>query len=298
MSSAVHRSKRGMRRRRWLAVGAVAGAVAIAVSVIVLTTGGRPHQSRAQSRASATPTTSASANASASPRPKPSSSETPTSGRIQSSGLTSCPRPGRSTSSGGWNLIATTSGTISGYARPGGPPSSTIPATWYGAVSALPVIARQPGWLEVRLATRPNGSSAWVRQADVALTVSPYWISVDLATRHLALFRLDQQVVSAPAGVGTAQDPTPTGQFFVAFLEASPSAGYGPFIMVTSAHSTSIANWEGSGDAVIGIHGPLGADSLIGSSGAYLSHGCIRIPIADLTLLRDVPAGSPISICG
>lgn len=84
----------------------------------------------------------------------------------------------------------------------------------------------------------------------------------------------------------------------MAFLEASPSAGYGPFIMVTSAHSTSIADWEGSGDAVIGIHGPLGANSLIGTTGAYLSHGCIRIPIPDLAQLRDVPAGSPISICG
>ena len=101
----------------------------------------------------------------------------------------------------------------------------------------------------------------------------------------------------APAGVGTGQDPTPTGQYFVAFFEASPSPGYGPFILVTSAHSTSIANWEGSGDAVIGVHGPLGADSLIGTTGAYLSHGCIRIPITDLVDLRNVPAGSPITIC-
>jgi hypothetical protein len=159
------------------------------------------------------------------------------------------------------------------------------------------VIAQRPGWLQVRLATRPNGSSAWVHRADVAITATPYWISVNLATRHVALFRLGQLVLSAPAGVGTSDDPTPTGQFFVAFFEASPSPGYGPFIIVTSAHSTSIANWEGSGDAVIGIHGPLGADSLIGTSGAYLSHGCIRIPVSDLARLRDVPAGSPITIC-
>jgi hypothetical protein len=160
------------------------------------------------------------------------------------------------------------------------------------------VIAQEPGWLKVRLAGRPNGSTGWVRQSDVTVAATPYWISVDLTTRHVALFRLDQQVMDAPAGVGDAQDPTPTGQYFVAFLEASPSPGYGPFILVTSAHSTSIANWEGSGDAVIGIHGPLGANSLIGTTGAYLSHGCIRIPIPDLVQLRDVPAGSPISICG
>jgi L,D-transpeptidase catalytic domain len=114
----------------------------------------------------------------------------------------------------------------------------------------------------------------------------------------VALFRLDQLVLTAPAGVGTREDLTPTGQYFVAFFEASPRPGDGPFIIVTSAHSTSIANWEGSRDAVIGIHGPLGADGLIGTSGAYLSHGCIRIPISDVTPLRDVPASSPISICG
>jgi hypothetical protein len=54
---------------------------------------------------------------------------------------------------------------------------------------------------------------------------------------------------------------------------------------------------EGSGDAVIGIHGPLGADILIGTTGAYLSHGCIRISVPYLVQLREVPAGSPISVC-
>ena len=205
--------------------------------------------------------------------------------------------PANLAASGGWSLIATTKGTIPRYVSAGGRQDGTIPARWYGAVSALPVIAQQPGWLEVRVASRPNGSSAWVRQADVTVSSTPYWISVDLATRHLALFRLGRQIMSAPAGVGTGEDPTTQGQYFVAFFEASPSPGYGPFILVTSAHSTSIANWEGSGDAVVGIHGPLGAEGLIGTTGAYLSHGCIRIPIQNLVRLRNVPAGSPISIC-
>jgi hypothetical protein len=211
--------------------------------------------------------------------------------------LATCAKPRSPAASAGWNLVATTNGAIPRYTGPGGPEDGTIRASWYGGVSALPVIAQEPGWLEVRLAGRPNGSTGWVRRSHVTVAATPYWISVDLATRHLALFRLGKQIMSAPAGVGTGQDPTPTGQYFVAFFEAAPSAGYGPFILVTSAHSTSIANWEGSGDAVIGIHGPLGADSLIGTTGAYLSHGCIRIAISDLVQLRDVPAGSPISIC-
>ncbi len=56
-----------------------------------------------------------------------------------------------------------------------------------------------------------------------------------------------------------------------------PNPGYGPFIIVTSDHSQAISDWEGSGDAVIGIHGPLGEDSEIGTTGARISHGCIRL---------------------
>ncbi len=266
-------------RHRWLIVGAVAlvCVVALVVSIVEVTGGGSPHQ-----------------------RPNASGGQTGSAGQPSSAGpssLRTCEMPGGLAARGGWSLIATTKGAIPRYVSPGGPQWGTIAASWYGGVSALPVIGQQPGWLEVRLATRPNGSSAWVQLADVTVTATPYWISVDLATRHLALFHLAHEVMSAPAGVGDGQDPTPTGQYFAAFFEASPSSGYGPFILVTSAHSTSIANWEGSGDAVVGIHGPLGADSLIGTTGAYLSHGCIRIPIPDLVQLRDVPAGSPISVC-
>jgi hypothetical protein len=279
MSSPAHASRSATRRRRWLTLGAVtlAGAIGLAVVVVEVSGGHGAHRSQPQTSSTIRGTQTASA--------------------AQANRPADCAGPEQSATSGGWSLIATTKGAISRYARPGSPPDGTIPESWYGAVSALAVIAQQPGWLEVRLAGRPNGSTGWVRQADVTVTATPYWISVDLATRHVTLFRLGQQVLDAPAGVGAGQDPTPTGQYFLAFFEASPSAGYGPFIIVTSAHSDSIANWEGSGDAVIGIHGPLGADSLIGSTGAYLSHGCIRIPIPDLVQLRDVPAGSPISIC-
>jgi len=196
----------------------------------------------------------------------------------------------------GWSLIATVKGTIPRFAAPGLRPDGTVPARWYGAWSALPVIGQRPGWLEVRLVTRPNGSTAWVRAANVAVAATPYQIVVSLAARRLRLLRAGKLIMNAPAGVGTGQDPTPTGHYFVAMFEQSPSAGYGPFILVTSAHSNVLRDWEGSGDAVIGIHGPLGAASLIGTGGADLSHGCIRLRDSDLSRLRQVPAGTPITI--
>jgi len=192
--------------------------------------------------------------------------------------------------------IATVKSAIPRYSTPESPSDGTIPARWYGAVSALPVIGQQPGWYEVRLATRPNGSTAWVRAADVTITSTPYQVVVNLATRHLELLRAGKVIMDTPAGIGTAQDPTPTGHYFLAFFEAPISSGYGPFIIVTSAHSTTISNFEGSGDALVGIHGPLGSDGAIGTTGARLSHGCIRLHIPDLVQLRDIPAGTPLTI--
>lgn len=211
------------------------------------------------------------------------------------------PSPASRVSSGGspgWTLIATARHAIPRYSFPGSPPGGTVPARWYGAVSALPVIGQRPGWYQVRLATRPNGSTAWVRGTDVTITSTPYRVVVDVAARRLTLLRAGSVILDTPAAVGTAQDPTPAGDFFVAFFEEPLSPGYGPFIIVTSAHSASIGDWAGSGDALIGIHGPLGLDGAIGASGARLTHGCIRLHVPDLVRLRDVPAGTPLTITG
>jgi lipoprotein-anchoring transpeptidase ErfK/SrfK len=66
--------------------------------------------------------------------------------------------------------------------------------------------------------------------------------------------------------------------------------------MVTSAHSSGITNWDKSGDAMVAIHGPLFSGRQIGTTGARVSHGCIRMQEKDLLRLRDLPMGSPIFI--
>jgi lipoprotein-anchoring transpeptidase ErfK/SrfK len=196
----------------------------------------------------------------------------------------------------GWTVIATTRGAIPGFAFPGGPRTGTVPATWHGAPSTLPVIDTRPGWDDVRLAQRPNESTAWVLASDVTLATTPYRIVVDLSTTHLLLYRANRLVFSAPAGIGTPAYPTPPGHFFVALLAAPPSPGYGAFVMVTSAHSNTITDWESSGDALVAIHGPLGSDAQIGTAGAAVSHGCVRLHEIDLEQLRIVPVGSPVDI--
>ncbi len=185
-----------------------------------------------------------------------------------------------------------------GSPTPGGPPTVKVPGQWLGEASVLPVLAQQPGWVEVRLAQRPNESVAWVSAGDVSLASDAYRIVINLDTTHLQLFERGQQVADFPVGVGLPAYPTPTGHFFVALFAEAPSQGYGPFVMVTSAHSNTISDWEESGDAITAIHGPLGADAAIGTTGARVSHGCVRLHDADLIQLRDVPAGPPVDVVG
>lgn len=172
----------------------------------------------------------------------------------------------------------------------------TIPLTWRGAASVLPVIRSTDTRLLVRVAQRPNGQTAWIPAEDATLSRTPYEIVIHLRSTHLTLYRRGHEILSTPAGVGTTKNPTPAGAYFVAFFAAPPSPDYGPFVIVTSAHSKTITDWDHSGDAMIGIHGPLGADAQIGTTGARISHGCVRLHVPALRQLRPVPAGSPIYV--
>ena len=88
----------------------------------------------------------------------------------------------------GWSLIATAKGTIPRFAIPGRPGGRHRAGPADGSLSSLPVIGQRPGWFRIRLVTRPNGSTAWVRAADVTITDTPYRIVVNLAAEHLRLY--------------------------------------------------------------------------------------------------------------
>jgi lipoprotein-anchoring transpeptidase ErfK/SrfK len=195
-------------------------------------------------------------------------------------------------------LVATTAGAIPGSPAPGAPPDTTVPGNWYGYPSILPVVAAVPGWVQVRLAQRPNQSTTWVPVGDVALSSTPYAIVVDLTTMRLQVYEYGATVLGFPVGVGLPQTPTPTGHYFVTMDAPAPDAGYGLFVVVTSAHSDTITDFAQSGDAIVAIHGPIdaGADALIGSNGATVSNGCIRLHVADLAQLSVIPPGTPVDI--
>ena len=104
----------------------------------------------------------------------------------------------------------------------------TVPGTWYGYPSKLPVITSEPGWLYVRLAQRPTGSTIWVRQSDVTLSTTTYAIVVNLTTMHLQVYDNGAQIFDFPAGIGAPDDPTPPGQYFVPMQYPSRVPATGP----------------------------------------------------------------------
>lgn len=195
-------------------------------------------------------------------------------------------------------LVASFADDVAGFDGPDGTEVSDVAATWHGRPSILPVIDQEPGWVEVRLPQRPNGSTAWVRRDDVELASTPYRVEIDVATTRLRVFKDGAPILDAPAGLGTDDAPTTVGNFFVAFLQEPPdtTSGWGPFVVVTSSHSETISDFQSSGDAIAAIHGPLGAGETIGETGAYVSHGCIRLHLDDLEVLRQLPAGTPIDV--
>ena len=288
---------------RWLAVVGVIGALAAGCGQR-----SKPTAVRSLAPPSTTttvhrpPTTTSTVPATTAPRPTPpasSSSSSASSPRFATAAAApAAAAPARGITVPASSQIATLRGDTARYPYPGAASDGTIPGTWYGYPSALPVIDQAPGWVEVRTAQRPNMFVTWVRTRDVDLAPTIYHLVLDLSTEHLMVFQSGQLVSSFPAGIGAPDAPTPNGTFFVAFKAPPPNAGYGPFVLVTSAHSNAINDWEGMGDAVTGIHGPItsGADAQIGSSGARISHGCVRLHDDDLLQLAGIPGGTPLDI--
>ena len=197
-----------------------------------------------------------------------------------------------------WTFVALVGQPTPAYASPESTtPTQTIAPTWGGAPSALPVVGQRKDWSEVRLVERPSGTStAWLKSSSVTFSRTPYHVVVDLGSTRVVLFERSRVVLCAPAGVGTADHPTPTGHFFVALLARSPSPAYGPFVLVTSAMADTVTDWQQSGVPVITVAGPLGSAPAIGRTGARVTTGGVRLLDQDLERLRPLPAGTPVDI--
>ena len=162
----------------------------------------------------------------------------------------------------------------------------------------MPIVEDKGDWLRIQLPERPNGLTGWVRRADVTISSSPYRIIVRRATTSVTVYENGFEKFTVPAGIGVDRTPTPPGTYFVAVIETPGPPGYGPIVLDLSAHSEAIQSWEGSGDAIVAIHGPIsaGSDAQIGDTGTRISNGCIRLHEADQLKFVGIPLGTPVQI--
>jgi len=182
------------------------------------------------------------------------------------------------------------------YRHPGDRrPFTVLPGrTAHGTPLVFLVKRRAVGWELVYLPLRPNGSTGWVRDAAVDLSLDPFRVTVSLHAHLLTVTRNGRVVHREPAGVGRSVVPTPTGIYYIAELMRQPDASgpYGPYAFGLSAHSNVLYSF-GGGAGEIGIHGTNEPAAL----GTDVSHGCIRISNAGIaTLARLLPLGTPVEI--
>ena len=149
------------------------------------------------------------------------------------------------------------------------------------------------GWI-VRVPARPNGSKGWVRSRDVFVEPQHWALHLSLQGHFMILYRYGKAYHRFKVGIGRPAAPTPAGQFFLTEQLKNPTAttAYGPWAYGTSAYSNVYTEFEG-GPGQIGMHGTNDPSSI----GASVSHGCIRLYNADISLLAKlVHAGTPLTV--
>jgi lipoprotein-anchoring transpeptidase ErfK/SrfK len=164
----------------------------------------------------------------------------------------------------------------------------------HGVPLTFLVKERRSGWERVYLPVRPNGSTGWVRDRQVDLSLTPYRIDVSLSAHTVTVWKGFRVIRRERAGVGRSIVPTPAGTYYLVELlrQPNPNGVYGPYAFGLSAFSNVLYSF-GAGPGQIGLHGTNQPWSL----GTNASHGCIRISNAGITrLARILPLGTPVRI--
>ena len=176
------------------------------------------------------------------------------------------------------------------YAAPGGAPIARLGPQQIGE-TWLPVIAQQPGWVQVLLPSRPNGSTGWLTETALDRAVTPYLIRVHLRSFNVELFKGGQRLGSWTAGIGKTSAPTPTGRTFLLGSFSDTAQRYSPVILPLGTHSPTLDSF-GGGPGTVAIHTWPTANVF----GTRSSDGCIRVPKDALDQLTRVPLGTLVLI--
>jgi lipoprotein-anchoring transpeptidase ErfK/SrfK len=176
------------------------------------------------------------------------------------------------------------------YAAPGGAPIARLGPQQIGD-TWLPVIAAQPGWVQVLLPSRPNGSAGWVTETELDRAVTPYLIRVHLRSLSMELFEGGQRLGNWTVGTGKVSAPTPEGRTFLLGSFSDTAQRYSSVILPLGTHSPTLDSF-GGGPGTVAIHTWPTANVF----GTRSSDGCIRVPKDALQQLIQVPLGTLVLI--
>jgi lipoprotein-anchoring transpeptidase ErfK/SrfK len=181
---------------------------------------------------------------------------------------------------------------------PGTSPSTTAAnPTHEGFPLVVSVIDQSPDgdWLHVRLPQRPNGTTGWVRAADVRLWDVPNRIEVSIGERTLRVYEGDSDTVlfEAMVAVGADRTPTPVGDFFIDIVNPlGHDRVYGWGQLSVAGFSDVLERFAG-GIGQIAIHGWNDPSAM----GRNISNGCVRMNNDDIAQVAELaPLGTPVTV--
>ena len=179
------------------------------------------------------------------------------------------------------------------HETPGGKPLARLPRTMLGdsGNTWLPVIEQQPEWVRVLLPSKPNGSTGWIRSADVDYARTPYVVNVRVQSKKVQLVQDGRVTDTWSAGVGKRSAPTPAGRTFLLGAFTDPKQQFSPVILPLGTHSPTLDTF-GGGPGTVAIHTWPTTDVF----GTESSDGCVRVPSAALKKLSEVPLGTLVMI--
>lgn len=151
---------------------------------------------------------------------------------------------------------------------------------------------RRGDWLRVHVPVRPNGTTGYVRTADVDLSQTQHRVELHLGERMLRVFDGPDQFVETKVVIGSPFTPTPTGTFYITDIVPQTSPSFAPFALATNGYS-EVMNEFDTGVPVVALHGTSHPEQV----GEARSNGCVRIPNEIVQQLADtLPQGTPVYI--
>lgn len=176
------------------------------------------------------------------------------------------------------------------FAAPGGEAFAKVGPRQFGD-TWLPVIARQEGWVQVLLPSRPRNATGWLPTKKLDQAHSRFQIRIHLGARTLELFDSGASSGTWTVAIGADDTPTPTGRTFLLGQLVDENQPFSPVILPLGTHSATLDTY-GGGPGTVAIHG--WSDPTV--FGQAISHGCVRVPADALEMLSKVPLGTPVLI--